>query len=169
MQHQKNELTARIDVRIPKVSDFRVRLLGRLFNSRSVAEYWDAIEERAALGAEVSRMLKQLTDEQATMFDWQLGHPPAVMDKVAKQHQYDGGKVKILRLKESMGEVLRQVEGADINLSESEESVEPWVGLLERVALVLAETMDWTSRVESDVAALRTAMADGSARVEEIR
>jgi predicted nucleic acid-binding Zn-ribbon protein len=33
----------------------------------------------------------------------------------------------------------------------------------------LAETKDRTSRVESDVAGLREAMADGSAKVEEVR
>jgi hypothetical protein len=41
--------------------------------------------------------------------------------------------------------------------------------LSERTALGLAETKDWTSRAESDVAGLLTAMADGSAEVEEIR
>jgi predicted nucleic acid-binding Zn-ribbon protein len=40
---------------------------------------------------------------------------------------------------------------------------------VERVALGLAETVDLASRVESDVAGLREAMADGSAKVEEVQ
>jgi hypothetical protein len=63
--------------------------------------------------------------------------------------------------------VLCQIEGVSINLSEAEEVVKLWTGLLEWVVLELAETKDWTSWVESYVADLQTAMADGSAKVEE--
>jgi hypothetical protein len=46
------------------------------------------------------------------------------MDEVAKKRQRDGWKVKILRLQESMGEVLDQFEGVSIKLSETEKAVE---------------------------------------------
>jgi hypothetical protein len=49
------------------ISRFGSRLAQRRCNNRPVAEYPDATEGKTALGAEVSRMLKQLTDEQATM------------------------------------------------------------------------------------------------------
>jgi hypothetical protein len=90
------------------------------------------------------------------------------VDEVAKQQQHQSGKVKILRLYEWMEEVLGQTEDVNIILSEIAEGVEPWIGLLEWVALELAETKDWTSRVESEVAGLRTAMVDGSAKVKEV-
>jgi cell division protein FtsB len=47
--------------------------------------------------------------------------------------------------------------------------VEVFVAPRERAALGLAETKDRTSRVESDVAGLRAAMADVSAKVKEVR
>jgi hypothetical protein len=69
VQDQKDELTARTDERIQKVFAFWVRLdTDRAAVQQSVGlEYRDATEGRAALGAEVSRMLKRLTHEQATM------------------------------------------------------------------------------------------------------
>jgi hypothetical protein len=53
------------------------------------------------------------------------------MDKVVKKQQQDGEKAKILRLQELIWEVLGQIECVSINLSETEEAVVPWVGLLE--------------------------------------
>jgi hypothetical protein len=47
------------------------------------------------------------------------------MEKVAKKQQHDGGKMKASKLQELMGEVLDQIEGVTINLSEAEETVEP--------------------------------------------
>jgi hypothetical protein len=91
------------------------------------------------------------------------------MDKVAKERQRDGGKKKILRLLELMAEVLVQTENVGINLSDTERVFEPWVDLWERAAVELAETKDWTSRVESDVARLRTSMAKRNAKVEEVQ
>jgi hypothetical protein len=41
--------------------------------------------------------------------------------------------------------------------------------IVERAAFELAETKDRTTRVESDVAGLRAAMADGNTKVEEVR
>jgi hypothetical protein len=91
------------------------------------------------------------------------------MDKVATKQQRDGKKVKILTLQELRREVLNQTEGVCIHLNETEADVEPWVGLSERAALEVMDTKDWTSRVESDIAGLRTAMADGSVKVEEVQ
>jgi hypothetical protein len=65
--------------------------------------------------------------------------------------------------------VLGQIEGVRINLSETKDTVEPWAGLLKRAALGLAETKNRIYRVESDIASLWTAMADGSAKVEEVQ
>jgi hypothetical protein len=65
-----------------------------------------------------------------------------------------------------MGEVLCQIEDVNIDLSKTEKAIEVWVGLLERAVLRLAETKDWTFRVESDVVSLRTVMTDWSAKVE---
>jgi chromosome segregation ATPase len=53
-------------------------------------------------------------------------------------------------------------------MNRTEEAVERRVGPLEHAVLGLAETTDRTSRVESDLAGLRAAMADGSAKVEEV-
>jgi chromosome segregation ATPase len=61
-----------------------------------------------------------------------------------------------------MGEVRRE-------MNQTEEAVGLRVGPLEQAALGLAGTTDRTSRVESDVAGLREGMADGSAKVEEVR
>jgi hypothetical protein len=84
------------------------------------------------------------------------------MDEIAKTQQHDDMKVKVLRLQELMGEVLRQIESVSINLLEIEKVVEPWVVLLGRAASGLVETKDWTSRVESDVAGLPTAIKNGA-------
>jgi hypothetical protein len=91
------------------------------------------------------------------------------MGEVAKKQQHDCGKVKVLRLQELMGEMLDQTEGVSINSSETEEVLESWLDVLERAALELTETKAWTSRVESDVADVRTVMANGSAKTEEVR
>jgi hypothetical protein len=56
-----------------------------------------------------------------------------------------------------------------IKLSETAEAVVRRFGSLERAASGLAETKDRTSRVESDVAGLRAATADGSAKVKDAR
>jgi hypothetical protein len=85
------------------------------------------------------------------------------MDEVVKRQQHDGGKVKVLRRQESMREVLGQIMGVGIRLSEAEEAVEP------RAALGLVERKDWTSWVESYVTGLRTAMVDGNAKVEDVQ
>jgi chromosome segregation ATPase len=69
---------------------------------------------------------------------------------------------KVSELREAMTEVRRK-------MNQTEEAVERRVGPLERAALGLAETKDRISRVESDVAGLRAAMADGSAKPEEVR
>jgi hypothetical protein len=58
--------------------------------------------------------------------------------------------------------VLHQIEGVTIKLSETKEVVE-------RAALGLAETKDRTSRVESDLASLRAAIADDRRKVEQVR
>jgi chromosome segregation ATPase len=56
-----------------------------------------------------------------------------------------------------------------LKLSQTEEGVERRVGALEQAVMGLAETKDLTIAVESDVASLRTMMADGNAKVEEVR
>jgi hypothetical protein len=71
-----------------------------------------------------------------------------MIDRIAIKQQHDGGKMAVLMLNESIEEVLGQLEGVNIHLSETQEAVGPWVGLLERTALELVETMDWTSRVD---------------------
>jgi hypothetical protein len=91
------------------------------------------------------------------------------MHEIAKKQQHHGREVRHLRLQELMEEVVGQIESVGNNLRETEEVNEPWVGFLELAALGLTETKDWTSRVESDAAGLRTAMADGSAKVEEVQ
>jgi hypothetical protein len=90
-----------------------------------------------------------------------------VIDKVANQQRHEGEKVS--GPQEAMGEVQSQVEGVAIKLGEMEAIVERRVGLLERAVLELAETKDRTSRLESDVADLRAAMAEGDVKVEEVR
>jgi hypothetical protein len=47
------------------------------------------------------------------------------MDEVAKNQQHGGGRVKVLRPPESMGEVLDPIKDVSINLSETKEVVEP--------------------------------------------
>jgi hypothetical protein len=69
---------------------------------------------------------------------------------------------KVSELRKAMGEVRRQ-------MNQAEEAVERRVGPLGHAALGLAETTDGTSRAESNVAGLRRAMADNSAKVEEVR
>jgi septal ring factor EnvC (AmiA/AmiB activator) len=62
-----------------------------------------------------------------------------------------------------MGEVLGPIDGVAIKVSQTEDVVAWCVVPLEQ-----RETKDRTSRVESDVAALRAVMAAGSAKVEEV-
>jgi hypothetical protein len=52
------------------------------------------------------------------------------MDEVTKKQHHDGRKMNVLRLQDLIGEVLSQIEGVNINLSEQKEVVVPWVGLL---------------------------------------
>jgi hypothetical protein len=52
-------------------------------------------------------------------------------------------------------DLLSQIEDVSINLCDTEEAVEPWVGLLELAALRLTGMKYWTSRVELDVVGLR--------------
>jgi hypothetical protein len=49
------------------ISRSAVRLLGSPFDNRSVTEYRDAVEQNAALGAEVTRTPKRLADDQTIM------------------------------------------------------------------------------------------------------
>jgi hypothetical protein len=77
--------------------------------------------------------------------------------------------VKALKLHELIEEVLGEIEGVSTNLSETEEVAEPWVGLLERAALRLAEMKDWTFRVETSVPGLRTVTANGSTKIKEVQ
>jgi hypothetical protein len=68
VQDKKDELTARIDERIQKVSNFRGRLEAvRVAVQQSVVGYWDVIQGKMALGAQATRTLEQLSDEQVTM------------------------------------------------------------------------------------------------------
>jgi hypothetical protein len=46
------------------------------------------------------------------------------VNEVAKKQQHGGGKVRVLRPPESMGEVLGPIKGVIINLSETKEGVE---------------------------------------------
>jgi lipase chaperone LimK len=54
-------------------------------------------------------------------------------------------------------------------ISQTDEAVEQRIGSLEQAAPELVETKIRTSQVESDVAGLRAAMTDNSAKVEEVR
>jgi hypothetical protein len=112
-------------------------------------------------------MLKRLTDEQVTMVQLAVW-APAGSDRRNREKAATRWKTNVARLQELMGEVLGQIKAVGLNLSETKETCEPWVGLLEWVALELAEK-DWTSPVESDAADLPTVMATGSMKVEEVR
>jgi cell division protein FtsB len=87
--------------------------------------------------------------------DSQLACLREAIDEVAKKQRHE--REKVSGVQEVMGEVRRQIEGVTIKLSETHTAVER------------TETKDRTSRVESDVAGLRAAMADWSAKVEEVR
>jgi hypothetical protein len=89
--------------------------------------------------------------------DSQLEGLPGAIDKVGKKQRHERKKVSALQ--ETTGEVLHQIEGVTIKSSGTKEVVE-------RAALGLAETKDWTSRVESDLAGLRAAIADDRRKVE---
>jgi hypothetical protein len=87
-------------------------------------------------------MLKRLMDGQAKMVRLAAWAPAGSDGRSREEAATDGVKVKILRLQELIVEVQGQVKDVNINLSETEEVVEPWVDLLERAALRLAETKD---------------------------
>jgi hypothetical protein len=82
------------------------------------------------------------------------------MAEAAQKQQLECRKVSWHQM--AMGEVQCQT-------SQTEEVVERQVRPLEQAALELADTTDRPSQTESDVSGLRTAMADGNAKVEEIR
>jgi chromosome segregation ATPase len=92
--------------------------------------------------------------------DAQLEGLRGAIDKVAKKQLHEHKKVS--GLQEAMGEMRGQI-------SQTDKAVEQRIGPLEQAALELAETKIRTSQVESDVAGLRTAMDDNSAKVEEVR
>jgi chromosome segregation ATPase len=71
------------------------------------------------------------------------------------------------KVKQDLTNLERELTRLTMKLGQTEEAVEWHVGALEQAVMGLAETKDRTSRVESDVASLRTMMADGSAKVEE--
>jgi hypothetical protein len=82
------------------------------------------------------------------------------MVEAAQKQQLECKKVSWHQV--TMGEVQRQT-------SQAEEVVERQVRPLEQAVLGLADTTDRPSQTESDVLAMRAAMADGNAKVEEIR
>jgi hypothetical protein len=86
LQDQKDELKARAGSSFKRspTSGLGPGLPGRPSNNQSVAEYRDAIEWKAALDAEAIRMLKKLTDEQATMARPAAWRPREAMDEVAR-------------------------------------------------------------------------------------
>jgi chromosome segregation ATPase len=92
--------------------------------------------------------------------DSELERLRGAIDEVKKKQRRECEKVS--GLQKAMGEVLYQIEGVTIRLSETE-------GAVERAALRLAETKDRTSCAESDVAGLRAVMGDGCAKVEGVR
>jgi uncharacterized protein YhaN len=100
-------------------------------------------------------------------WDSQLEGLRGAIDEVAKKQRHEREKVSGLR--KAMGKVRRQIEGVMIQFNQTEDAVEPRVGPLERAALGLAKTTDRKSWVESEVVGLRAAMADGSAKAEEVR
>jgi hypothetical protein len=50
--------------------------------------------------------------------------------------------VKVLRLQDLTEKAPDQIEGVSINLTQTEEAVKSWTGLLERAALRLVKMMD---------------------------
>jgi chromosome segregation ATPase len=80
--------------------------------------------------------------------------------RALKKQQHE--REKVSGLQEAVGEVRRQ-------MNDTEEAAERPVRPLEQAVLGLAEAKDRTSRVESDLAGLRAAMADDSEKVEEVR
>jgi hypothetical protein len=171
LQEQKDELASRIDELIQKVSDFRIRLeVARVAIQQSVGHQVPGHDEgKGVLGTEMSQMLKRLTDEQATVVRPEAWAPAGSDGQGREEAATRWRENEGLEDAGADGARPGQIEGVSMNLSETEENVEPWVGVLEQVALGLAETKNWTSRVESGVAGLRTAMADASAKVEEVQ
>jgi chromosome segregation ATPase len=82
-----------------------------------------------------------------------------VIDEVAKKQLHE--RKKVSGLQEAMEEMRSQI-------SQTDEAVEQRIRPLEQLALELAETKIRTSQVESDVAGLRAAMVDNSAKIEEV-
>jgi hypothetical protein len=71
---------------------------------------------------------------------------------------------KVSGLREAMAAVRSPIDGVAIKLSQTDDAVERRVRPPERAVLGLAEMQDRMSRVESDIAGLRAAMAAGDAR-----
>jgi hypothetical protein len=92
-----------------------------------------------------------------------------VINKAANKQQHDGRKMKVLMLKESIEEVLGQLEGVNMNLSGTEEAVGPWASLLERATLELAETRDWTSRIDQILQVCGQRWRNRSGKVEKVQ
>jgi hypothetical protein len=168
VQEQKDELIMRIDKRIQTVSNFRVRLEAA---GAPVQQSVGCGAQRCDRGKGSTRCRDEPDAEAADGRASYEGSTRSLRatNEVSKKRQHADGKVKVLRLQELIGNLLGQTEGVNINFSETEESVESCVGLLERAALELAETKDWSLRVESDGVGLRTAMADGITRVKEVQ
>jgi chromosome segregation ATPase len=103
--------------------------------------------------------LAEATGRAKVEQDAQLEGLREAIDEVAKKQLHE--RKKVSGLQEAMGEMRSQI-------SQTDEVVEQRIGPLEQAALELAETKIRTSQVESGVADLRAAMADNSAKVEEV-
>jgi hypothetical protein len=111
----------------------------------------------------VARQERELC-QFAEVNGWQVQGLREAIDDVAKRQRQD--RTMVFGLKKAIGEVWRLIECVRKQLSEPGDAVEPRVGPLEQTAFGLAEAKDW---VESDVAGLGPAMADGRVKVEEVR
>jgi chromosome segregation ATPase len=153
-----------------QTKEFQIVELGRqVAEFISQQRHIDVIPLRSAIAdleghlARHDRELCQLAEANGRVRaeqDSQLEGLRGAISEVEKEQRHEHKKVS--GLQEAMGEVRRQT-------NQTEEAVERRAGLLERTPLGLAEAKDPTSRVESDLADLGAAMADGGAKVEEIR
>jgi chromosome segregation ATPase len=91
------------------------------------------------------------------------------LNDVAKQDVGTALAQQSSKVKLDLTNLEQALTGLTLKLSQTEEAVERLVGPLEQAVMGLAEMKYRTSQVESDVASLRTTMADGSAKVEEVR
>jgi chromosome segregation ATPase len=98
--------------------------------------------------------------------DSQLEGLRGAIQEVNEKQQQE--REKVSGLQQAVGEVRRQIEDVTSKLSQTEAAMKGRVRPLERAARGLAETADRTSRVESDVAGLQSAVADGNAKIEEV-